>query len=170
MSQTYRRHFLREREAIQVLQELSQRLKVDVQQVFGPKPKVESVETPVAKFLFINGKPAIAVSDGSLIPLLISSEVLSCLPRVVVNMGAVPHVCNGADVMAPGVVQVQGEFDKSDFVLVVDERHGKPLAVGVALADAQTVRVRRQGKILENVHYVGDRLWGLLRGFGRFQQ
>jgi len=84
-------------------------------------------------------------------------------------MGAVPHVCNGADVMAPGVVQIQGDFDKGDFVVVVDERHGKPLAVGVALIDARTMRGLKQGKVLENVHYVGDRLWNQLRASGLFQ-
>jgi len=160
---------MKEKETTQVLQELSQRLKVNVQQLFGAKPTVESVETQVAKFLFVNGKPAIAVSDDSLIPLLSSSEVLSHLPRVVVNMGAVPHVCNGADVMAPGVVQVQGDFDKNDFVSVVDERHGKPIAIGVALTDSQTLRSLKQGRILENVHYVGDKLWNQLKTFGRFQ-
>lgn len=169
MSQTYRRHFLKEKDAAQVLQELSHKLKVDAQQLFGTKPKIESVETKIAKFVFINEKPTITVSDGSFLPLLSSSEVLSRLPKLVVNMGAVPHVCNGADVMAPGVVRIQGDFDKGDFALVVDERHGKPLAVGVALTDAQTVRDLKQGKILKNVHYVGDRLWNQLKAFGRLQ-
>jgi len=169
MPETYRRHFLKEKDATQVLQQLSQRLKVDVQRLFGPEPRIESVETQVATLFFINGKPTIAMSNGSFLPLLSSSEVLGFLPRVVVNMGAVPHVCNGADVMAPGVVQVQGEFDEGDFVLVVDERHGKPLAVGVALTDAQALRSLKQGRILENVHYVGDKLWNLLKAFGRFQ-
>jgi len=169
MSPTYRRHLLREKETAQVLREMSQRLKVDVQRLFGPKPRVESVETQVAKLYFINGRPTIAVSDGSLLPLLSSSEVLSRLPRVVVNIGAVPHVCNGADVMAPGVVQIQGEFDKGDFVLVVDERHSKPLAICVALTDAHTMRSLKQGKILENVHYVGDKLWDQLKAFSRVQ-
>jgi len=169
VSPTFRRHFLKEREAAQFLQELSQRLKVDVQQVFGPEPRVESVETQFAKFLLVNGKPTVAVSGSSFQPLLSSSEVLSRLSRVVVNMGAVPHVCNGAAVMAPGVVQIQGDFEKDDFVLVVDERHGKPLAIGVALTDARTVGSLKHGKILENVHYVGDKLWNQLKALGHSQ-
>jgi len=67
--------------------------------------------------------------------------------------------------MAPGVVQIQGDFGKNDFVLVVDERYGKPLAIGVALTDSQTMRSLKQGKILENVHYVGDKLWNQLKTF-----
>jgi len=168
VSRTYRRHFLKEKDATRVLQELSQRLKVNVQQLFGSKPKVESVETQIAKFFFINGKPTIAESNGSVLPILSSTEVLSRLPKVVVNMGAVPHVCNGAAVMAPGVVQIEGDFDKSDLVLVVDERHSKPLAIGVALTDSQAMRSLRKGKILENVHYVGDKLWNQLKVFSRF--
>jgi len=165
MSPTYRRHFLKEKEATKILQELSQRFKVDVQQLFGIEPKIESVETQTAKFLFINGKPTIAVFNTSFLPLLSSNTVLGCLQKVVVNMGAVPHICNGADVMAPGVVQIQGDFGKNDFVLVVDERYGKPIAIGVALTDSQTMRSLKQGKILENVHYVGDKLWNQLKTF-----
>lgn len=156
---------MKEKDATQVLQELSQRIKVPIRQLFGPKPKIEFAATEIAKFFLINGKPAIAMSNDSVLPLLSSSEVLNFLPRVVVNMGAVPYICNGADIMAPGVVQIQGEFDKDDFVLVVDERHSKPLAIGVALADAQAMRGLEQGKILENVHHVGDKLWNQLKAF-----
>ena len=78
-------------------------------------------------------------------------------------MGAVPHVCNGADVMAPGIVRVEGEFDKGDLVLVMDEKHGKPLALGESLYDAETVRNTKQGVVVENVHFVSDKIWNFAK-------
>jgi len=78
-------------------------------------------------------------------------------------MGAVPYVCKGADVMAPGVVNINGEFKENDLLLVVDERHGKPLALGIALFNAQAMKNVKHGKIVKNIHYVGDKLWKALR-------
>jgi PUA domain protein len=78
-------------------------------------------------------------------------------------MGAVPFVCNGADVLAPGVVRIEGAFAVGDFALVVDERHGKPLAVVSALVDSQAASGMKRGKVAGNLHYVGDALWNMLR-------
>jgi len=80
-------------------------------------------------------------------------------------MGAVPYICNGADVMAPGVVQIEGEFQADEFLLVIDERHRKPLAIGKALFNSEHMRNLKQGRIIKNLHYVGDKLWKLLRQF-----
>ena len=65
--------------------------------------------------------------------------------------------------MAPGVVRVHGDFNENDLILVVDERHGKSLAIGVALFNSQTMRSLKQGKVVKNVHYVGDKLWNLVK-------
>ena len=78
-------------------------------------------------------------------------------------MGAVSHICNGADVMAPGIVRIEGQFDVDDFVLVLDERHSKPLAIGSALLDSQTAKQTKHGKTAKNLHYVGDKLWNALK-------
>jgi PUA domain protein len=87
------------------------------------------------------------------------SPALDSLPSVVVDMGAVPHICDGADVMAPGVVEVRGDFTPGDLVVVRDERHGKGLAVGRALVGSEELRSMRRGRAVKNLHHVGDRLW-----------
>lgn len=159
------RHFLREREVRELLADLSRRLRVDVEGLFGPEPRIEKAETPTAEVYLLHGRPVLARSGGLLFPTLVFDEALPLLPRVVVDMGAVPHVCNGADVMAPGVVRTEGDFHEGDLLLVVDEQHGKPLAVGVALLSRQAVRRIQRGKTVRSVHHVGDRLWGLLKAF-----
>ncbi len=82
------------------------------------------------------------------------------LPRVVVDMGAVPYVVNGADVMAPGVVRVEGEFVKGSLVVVVDENHGQPLAVGNSVFSAEIIdrmgKNKEKGRVVISLHHAGD--------------
>jgi len=168
MSRIIRRHFLKEREAAQLLLRLSQQLKTDSRKLFGPKAQkvhVESAETHVGEIFLVEGKPLLAHYKNSFLPTLMFERALNQLPRVVVNMGAVPHICNGADVMAPGVVQVEGEFQANEFILVVDERHRKPLAVGKALLNSKDLKTLKHGKTVKNLHFVGDKLWKLLKQF-----
>ncbi len=155
---------MREKEAVQLLDEFSQKLKMDVKDLVGvKKPGLESAEGPNVKIFYLEGKPLFAATKEGLIPTLFFDKALSMLPRITVNMGAVPFVCNGADVLAPGIVKIEGSFAVGDFVLVVDERHGKPLAVVSALVDSQAASGMKRGKVAGNLHYVGDALWSMLR-------
>ena len=159
-----RRHFLKEKEAKKFLLEVSQRLKTDIEHLLGSKTRVEVNETETAEIFIFNGRPLLARSNGELFPTLRFESFFPHIPRIVVDMGAVPYVCKGADVMAPGVVGVKGEFEEKDFLLVVDERHGKPLAVGVALYSSEEMKTVNRGKTVKILHYVGDKLWNYLRG------
>jgi PUA-domain protein len=80
---------------------------------------------------------------------------------IAVDMGAVPFVAKGADVMRPGVVSVTDDVKKGSPAIVVDERHRKPLAVVVALLDGPALRAESRGKVAKMVHHVGDTLWVL---------
>jgi len=165
MPQTFRRHFLKEKEATQLLLNFSQKLKTSPKQLFGTKIHVESTETRAGKIVLIDGEPLLASYGDTFLPTLIFDEALNRLPKIVVNMGAVPHICNGADVMAPGVVQIDGEFQADEFLLVIDERYRKPLAIGKALFNSEDMKSLKRGRIVENLHYVGDKLWKLLKQF-----
>jgi PUA domain protein len=105
----------------------------------------------------------LAVWKNVVLPTLLFHEVLQLLPKIVVNMGAVPHLCNGADIMAPGVVRIEKDYKQNDYVVITDERHDKPLALAVSLTDSSTARSLKHGKIASNVHYVGDDLWSQLK-------
>ena len=80
---------------------------------------------------------------------------------ITVDAGAIPYVVNGADVMRPGIVAVSDDVIAGSPVQIVDERHKKPLAIGVALLDAPAIRASAQGKMCKNFHHVGDELWNL---------
>ncbi|MBW2970739.1 RNA-binding protein, partial [Candidatus Woesearchaeota archaeon] len=67
---------------------------------------------------------------------------------------------NGADVMRPGIVEM-GDFNKGDFVVIVDEKHGKQLVIGKALFSSKDMRQMDKGKVIQNIHHVGDESWNI---------
>ena len=80
---------------------------------------------------------------------------------VTVDMGAVPFVYNGADVMAPGIVEADLGIRVGDLVWVRDEKNHRPLAIGRAIMDGPTMAKEERGKAVETIHHVGDDLWRL---------
>ncbi|HUK49693.1 MAG TPA: PUA domain-containing protein [Terriglobales bacterium] len=108
---------------------------------------------------FIDGKPLILRTKRSLLPTLKFEEVVKSLPRVVVDMGAVAHIANGAQLMSPGVRNLASDFAKGELLVIVDEKYGKPIALGIADMDSGAMRTMKKGKVVENVHYVGDEAW-----------
>jgi PUA-domain protein len=158
-----RRYSLKSKQAKQILNEVSERLKVNVEALFGSKPNVEIVESDVGNVYLVNDKPLFFNFEKKVLPTLLFHDFVLRAPKIVVDMGAIPYVCNGADVMAPGIVRVEGEFGKGDLVLVVDEKHGKPLAVGESLSDSASVRSTKQGAVVKNVHFVSDKIWNFAK-------
>ncbi len=149
-----------------LLEGLTRTFKIDVEVLLKPKTGFEVLETPKHKIFLANGVPMFAKSDDSLFPTLTFNEMSSRLPKVTVDLGAIPYLCNGADVMAPGVRGIQGDFTKGELVLVVDEKYGKPIAISQALYDSESVKTLKQGKILKNLHYVGDEVWNAIKNLG----
>jgi PUA domain protein len=153
------RYFMKDRDSRKFIEEILDTLRIDIEQFFGKKIRVEVNENENVKLFFFNGKPLLARLDGALIPTLLHEELFSVFPKIVVDMGAVPYVCKGADVMAPGVVSIIGEFEVGQVVIIVDERHNKPLAIGLANFSSEDLKSVSGGKIVKNLHYVGDKLW-----------
>jgi PUA-domain protein len=157
------RHSLKSKEAKQILNEASEKLKIDLEAIAGAKPNVEVAEAEFASVYLINQKPALYKTDNRILPTLLFTELHAHLPKIVVDMGAVPYVCKGADIMAPGIVRIEGEFTKGDLVLVVDLKYGKALALGEALHDAEAARQTKQGPVVKNLHYVSDKIWNFAK-------
>ncbi len=78
-------------------------------------------------------------------------------------MGAVPFVCKGAAIMAPGIRRVEGNINVGDLVIIIDEKYGKALALGEALYDAETIRNQKKGPVIKTAHYVGDKIWNSVK-------
>lgn len=92
------------------------------------------------------------------LPFLSETELLKKFPKVIVDAGAIKFVCNGANVMRPGI-RNHTEFKKDDLVCVVEETHNKFLAIGKALVSSIDMPSITKGEIIKNLHYISDRYW-----------
>lgn len=81
---------------------------------------------------------------------------------VIVDMGAVRFITNGADVMGPGIVDADKNISENDPVWICDEKHHKPLAVGIAIMNGEQMINKNKGKAVKILHHVGDNLWNFL--------
>ena len=77
---------------------------------------------------------------------------------VTVDMGAVKFVVNGADVMAPGIVEADPALQPGDWCWIRDEKNKQPLAVGQCLVPGSAMP-RGKGKAVKSIHHLGDKLW-----------
>lgn len=155
---------MKTKEAKAIIGKASGRLKLDVENIVGAKTSIEVVEVERIKIYLVDGKPLLFENEEDMLfPTLLFSEALDKLPRIIVDMGAVPYVCKGADVMAPGIVCIEGDFDEGQLVVVDDVKYRKPLSLGQSMLNSTTARNARQGPVVKNLHYISDKYWQLAR-------
>ena len=135
----------------------------DINQFFPKsKLKVDCIDVEDGKIYFVDGLPNIIVTKKGLFPTLIFEGMLKKLPSVVVDVGAISYICNGADVMAPGIREIEGKIEQDSTVVVFEEGYKKRIALGVSLYSTENLRSTKKGKVIENVHYVGDKFWKVI--------
>jgi len=130
------------------------------QDFFDNKTSVETGEYEGVKIVLVDDEPCFMLHDGKIVFTL--HGINKYKPRenfVVVDMGAVKFVTNGADVMAPGIVDAYSGIVEGDQVWVCDERNRKPLAVGIAVMSGEQMVEGDEGVAVKLVHYVGDVVW-----------
>ncbi|MFQ5710660.1 MAG: PUA domain-containing protein [Candidatus Geothermarchaeales archaeon] len=156
-----RRVHVKRKRAEAILSEAAKRkLTSSVQKV----ERAEIIGGDTLSLFVVNDEPLILFDDdeGIYVPFIASVGKFVFCPSVVVDMGAVPYVVNGADVMAPGIVSC-GEFERGDIVCVKTERHERVIATGYSMMSSGEIRSIKKGKAVKNVHYVGDRYWKLAK-------
>ncbi|MGI0018503.1 MAG: PUA domain-containing protein [Nitrosotalea sp.] len=100
---------------------------------------------------------AIQIGDTYL-PFLSETSLLEKFPKAVVDAGAIKFVCNGANIMRPGIKKFT-EFQKDDIICVVEEVHSKFLAVGKAMISSAEMANTTKGEAIKNLHYISDKYW-----------
>ncbi|MEM3890760.1 MAG: PUA domain-containing protein [Nitrososphaerales archaeon] len=115
--------------------------------------------------LMLNDFKAVKVGD-KFVPFLADAKRLSAFPYLFVDSGAVRFICNGADVMRPGVKAFPTSFNKGDIVVVKEEKFQKAIAVGEANISSQEAQLLTKGSVVSNLHYVGDKIWELAKEKG----
>ena len=123
---------------------------------------IDEAEAGDLRILLRESKPFALVLGDAIVPTVRGLLAFPAEKRwVTVDMGAVPFVYNGADVMAPGIVDADPGIREGDLVWVRDEKNRRPLAVGRAIMDGPAMAREEKGKAVESLHHVGDDLWTL---------
>ncbi len=138
----------------------------DIVEAFGDASsfadkKLEYVETDKWYFIFVDGEPLLFKIEGKIFPTVKGALKLNPSRRkVIIDSGAVKFIINGADVMSPGIVEADPSIKEGDLVIVVEQAHGKALAIGRALVPGKDM-LGGKGKAVKSIHYVGDEIWRL---------
>lgn len=127
------------------------------------------IELPKAKTLIlhelddntslITGDSITSIQIGeTYLPFLSETGLLEKFPKATVDVGAIKFVCNGANIMRPGIKKFT-EFQKGDIICIVEESHNKFLAVGEALVSSSEMSNITKGEVVKNLHYISDKYW-----------
>ncbi len=112
--------------------------------------------------ILVDGKPLLFEIDGQFFPTVRGALEMELNKRnVTVDKGAIRFVSNGADIMAPGIVDADSEIKEGDLVIIVEEAHRKPLAIGKALMKGPQMVEADSGKAIKSITHVGDKLWNM---------
>ena len=152
-----KRYFLKKKKVKEIKQELG-----DYGSFINNKDTLEMLEAEDYDFILVNGEPYVIMIDGKPYPTLKAALNLELDSKVVVvDMGAVRFVTKGADVMSPGIVDADESIVEGDVVIIVEETHNKPLAMGISLISGPEMVENSEGKAIKSLHYVGDAIWNL---------
>lgn len=137
-----------------MLKEISTQWKMDL-------PKIKNLKIyevdDVSQIIVGEGLTALKV-EKSYLPFLTDTKILERFPNVMVDMGAVKFMCDGANVMRPGIRSFT-EFQAGDIVCVIEESKRNFLAVGRAMVHSSEMQAMAKGPVIENLHYISDKYW-----------
>ncbi len=152
-----KRYFLKKKKVKEIKAELG-----EYGSFIENKDKLEFLESEKYDFILVNGEPYIIMINDKPYPTLKAALNIDLGGKVVVvDMGAVRFMSKGADVMSPGIVDADDEIVEGDIVLIVDETHNKPLAIGISQITGPEMVENTEGKAIKTIHYVGDDIWNL---------
>ena len=129
---------------------------------------VKIVEIDEHNSVILSEEFQLAKSDGMIFPFLRDEVLMGMLPNIVIDKGAIKFIINGADIMRPGLVRIDDEFDKGEIVSITEETYGKFIAVGKAKLSSSDILSSNKGIIIQNLHNVGDKLWNGIKLTGLF--
>ncbi|MFX0043535.1 MAG: DUF1947 domain-containing protein [Candidatus Hodarchaeota archaeon] len=162
------RHFIRKSEfrplMDNIIKQYNQKF---VDQIFPKNSKVEVIQTEAGDTLYaINNELKLWKSNEGYIPvltLLLNNRV--DLKKIIVDRGAIKYVANGADIMRPGITNIDPAIKINEIIQIVDEDHERALAIGKAMFNAKEMKEKKSGKVVKNLHTIQDSVWKFEKQF-----
>ncbi|NHI94393.1 MAG: DUF1947 domain-containing protein [Candidatus Lokiarchaeota archaeon] len=165
MLQVKDRHFLKKKVLIELKEKLINLYPMKDNEIFPKSSKIEMVKTEKDLIIYFINDEAMLIQDRDLLfPTL--NAVLDKkfkLFEASVDKGAIKFVANGADVMIPGIVNVDESIEKGNIIAVVDDEFKKTLAIGLALMSANEIKKNKNGKAIKSIHHIGDKIWNTIK-------
>ena len=147
-------HNISKSESAEIISKVSDQWHIDI-----PKTKTLTLYELEDNISLITGENLTILKNGDVyIPFLSEIALLDRFPKVTVDAGAIKFVCNGANVMRPGIKNYT-EFEKDSIVCVVEETHNKYLAVGKSLVSSVDMSSITKGEVIKSLHYISDKYW-----------
>ena len=102
--------------------------------------------------------------DGPFYPTMrLLHKYPTMMPKVQVDMGAIPFVLNGSQIMCAGFTSEGGflpeSLEEGSGVAVFAENKTLPLAIGLMKMSAAQIREVNKGIGVEPIHFLDDALW-----------
>jgi len=118
----------------------------------------------VSKKDTIKEEDGILYKNGEVFLLLLNDNYfphLKSIPQesyksVYVDKGSIPFLIKGADLMRPGIVEIEDNIEKDEVILIKDYEHQKTIALGISLYNSKELNNIEKGKVIKVYHYVGD--------------
>lgn len=153
-----KRNFLKNKKIKEIKEELG-----NYSIIIPKKAKVELLKIDdLPNILLINGEPLLMQTENKIIPTLKAVLSLEITEKyATVDMGAINFVIKGADIMSPGIVDADKTIVAGETIVIIEETHKKPIAIGTSLISGEEMIENSKGKAIENLHYVGDTIWDL---------
>ena len=150
------RHHLRSDEIDELEERLAEQLGVDLDGDSYERVEFDDTDREV---VLVDGEPLVAsFGDDLFLTVRGANEHAPEGHVVTVDAGAISFVSDGANVMRPGITEATDDIEPGDLVVVVEEQHGKALAVGRAETSGDDM-VGDSGRVVESLHHVGDDLF-----------
>lgn len=153
-----KRNFLKNKKVKEIKNNLSQ-----YEEIIPKKAKVELVKIEdLPEIYLVDDEPLLMQSNDEIIPTLKAALKMDIDSKyATVDQGAINFVIKGADIMSPGIVEADETITPGETIIVLDDVHRKPLAIGTSLITGQEMMDNDKGKAIKNLHYVGDTIWNL---------
>lgn len=157
-----KRHAIRDSDIRKIVGKLKPKLGKEIENILSGKVETAEMEEGES-IILVDEEPVLLKKENKIYPFITAAEMLS-IKRVTVDMGAVKPISDGADIMAPGIVEVDENIESGDIVGTEDEKNRKIIAVGISLKESSHL-MGNSGKVIKNIHHVGDSFWDFTEDF-----
>jgi len=155
-----KRKILSKKEKKPLLTDLNKEYGDTISSSIGLSTMLEEVITDEGTVIIKNGKIWFFYSDDKIISsIYFLRESGFELPEVVVDIGAIKFITNGADVMSPGVVTFSEEIRKGTLVVIKEEKANSIIGVGSSLINSEDFNKSQKGKVVKLRHHLKDKMW-----------